>query len=54
MGFSAASLFPERKREVVTKGETIKQGDKPPDAEENPESEYLQRLVDKRDHDIFT
>ena len=39
MGFSSASIFPERKLE---KGGNY--DDKPPDAENNPGSRYCQRL----------
>ena len=43
VGFNSASLFPARKWEAVT--QEGNQRDKPPDVEENPGSQYLQKLT---------
>ena len=42
VGFSSAFLFPARKREVIAQGGNY--GDRPPEAEDNSGSMYLQRL----------
>ena len=58
MGLSSSSLFPARKREVVTRVEPFEQRDRPTDAEENPGNRYRQNWEDKRDRgsipDTFT
>ena len=44
VGFSLASLFPARNGRQSSRVEPLNQGDRPTDVEENPRSQYRQRL----------